>query len=89
MGATKAVTQKGKFYFLPYWFKESGTYDLEVVPFEQLPEEIKQELLKQRNNENNGQQNTGEAAAGGTGLIDTDSTIEASDRESDSSRAES
>lgn len=52
----KAVTEKGTYYFIPFWFKEHGAYDMEVVPFEKLPQDLKDELQKHRNNANNGQQ---------------------------------
>jgi hypothetical protein len=65
--AQTATTQKGKFYFMPFWFQEHGSFDLRVLPFSELPEEIKEELLKYKNNANNGQQNHSEADAGSTG----------------------
>lgn len=86
---TKAITRKGTFYFLPFWFKENGTYNMEVVPFNELPEEIKQELLKARNNANNGQQDTGTTDTGGTERDYPATTHEAFGGQGDSGGAES
>lgn len=54
--AMKATTPKGTYYFMPFWFKECGTFDLEVLSHHQIPQEIKDEIQKQRNNANNEQQ---------------------------------
>ena len=86
---TKATTDKGTYYFLPYWFKESGTHDLEVVPFNELPEEIKEQLLKARNDANNGEQTYSETDPGTTERAYPVTSHEAISGEGDSGGAES
>jgi hypothetical protein len=45
--ASVIVTDKGdRFYYFPYWHKASGNGTYERLRFDQLPEEVKDRLLK-------------------------------------------
>lgn len=46
--ATKATTKEGDYYFIPYWFKKKGQYDIEVVEVENIPDDLKEFLQKER-----------------------------------------
>lgn len=42
------VTQKGTYLFFPYYMKHLGGGEYERLTFDQLPEEAKEQLLKQK-----------------------------------------
>jgi hypothetical protein len=43
------ITQQGnRFYYCPYWFKDIGQGRFEKIPFEKLPEEVKDIILANR-----------------------------------------
>ena len=67
----KATVSNGQiYYFIPFWFKSAGNFDLEMIPFEKLPQEIKDELQRQKN-ENNSKQDHSVAETAATYHNDT------------------
>jgi hypothetical protein len=46
--ATKAETASGTYYYIPFWFKQAGEFNVEVVEVDNIPEDLKEFLTKQR-----------------------------------------